>query len=187
MNQGLIPNRYAKALYEYADEQGCADELRTLMQTLSEAFAAEPSLSRAMGNPFVSRADKEQLLYTASGAAQLDADGAAYAMFKRFVTLLGDNNRLALAREIALAYQKIYRDRHNIKLVKVTTAAPMGEAEETRLKQLIQRHLGDATMEYATEVNPDLIGGFTVSIDNEKLDASVANELKQLRLKLLSK
>ena len=40
-------------------------------------------------------------------------------------------------------------------------------------------------MEYDTHVNPDLIGGFTVSIDNERLDASVKNELKQLRLNLL--
>lgn len=42
-------------------------------------------------------------------------------------------------------------------------------------------------MEYMSVVNPDLLGGFTVNIGNEKLDASIANELKQLRLNLLSK
>lgn len=41
-------------------------------------------------------------------------------------------------------------------------------------------------MEYHHRVDPSLIGGFTVTINNEKLDASVADELKQLRLKLLS-
>ena len=40
-------------------------------------------------------------------------------------------------------------------------------------------------MTFATD--PDIIGGFTVDIDNERLDASVKNELKQLRLKLLSR
>ncbi len=40
-------------------------------------------------------------------------------------------------------------------------------------------------MEYSSRVNPDLIGGFTVTIDNRKLDASVSNELKQLRVSLL--
>ncbi len=40
-------------------------------------------------------------------------------------------------------------------------------------------------MEYTFRVDPDLIGGFTVDIDNERLDASVKNELKQLRLRLL--
>ena len=101
----------------------------------------------------------------------------------RFMELLADNNRLDMARDIALAYLKIYRREHNICLVTVTSAAPMAEAEEKRLKQLIQRHLGS---EYNHLINPDLIGGFQVSIDNEKLDASVANELKQLRLKLLN-
>lgn len=104
----------------------------------------------------------------------------------RFMELLADNNRLDMARDIALAYLKIYRREHNICLVTVTSAAPMAEAEEKRLKQLIQRHLGSAAMEYNHLINPDLIGGFQVSIDSEKLDASVANELKQLRLKLLN-
>ena len=41
-------------------------------------------------------------------------------------------------------------------------------------------------MEYSQRVDPDLIGGFVINIDNEQLDASISNELKQLRLKLLS-
>lgn len=41
-------------------------------------------------------------------------------------------------------------------------------------------------MEYSERVDPELIGGFVVNIDNERLDASVSNEFKQLRLKLLS-
>ena len=42
-------------------------------------------------------------------------------------------------------------------------------------------------MEYGTRVDPDLIGGFTVNIGSEQLDASVRNELKQLGIKLLGK
>ena len=180
MNQGLIPSRYAKALFEYASENGCDKPVFERMQTLAGAFASEPALVRAVSNPYVSRHDKIQLLTTASGSNENDM------AMSRFLDLLADNNRLDMARDIALAYLKIYRTEHNIRLVTVTSAAPMAEAEESRLKQLIQRHLGSATMEYNHQVNPDLIGGFQVSIDNEKLDASVANELKQLRLKLLN-
>lgn len=181
MNQGLIPNRYAKALYEYAAESGSDKRVFDLMQKLADAFAAEPDLAKAVSNPFVSRRDKIQLLDTASGTAAGDQ------VMERFMTLLADNNRLDMARDIALAYLKMYRLKHNIRLVTVTSAAPMVPADEDRLKKLIQRHLGQARMEYKHLIDPDLIGGFVVSIDNEKLDASVANELKQLRLKLLSK
>lgn len=180
MNQGLIPNRYAKALYEYAAENDSDKRVFDLMQKLADTFAAEPELAKAIANPFVSKQDKIQLLTTASGAAADDK------VMERFMKLLADNNRLDAARDIALAYLKMYRMKHNIRLVTVTSAVPMAPAEEDRLKKLIQRHLGQAKMEYNHQVDPDLIGGFVVSIDNEKLDASVENELKQLRLKLLS-
>lgn len=181
MNQGLIPNRYAKALYEYAAESGSDKRVFDFMQKLTDAFAAESDLAKAVSNPYVSRCDKMQLLATASGA------DAGDKLMERIMTLLADNNRLDMARDIALAYLKMYRLKHNIRLVTVTSAAPMARADEDRLKTLIQRHLGSAQMEYKHLINADLIGGFVVSIDNEKLDASVANELKQLRLKLLSK
>lgn len=181
MNEGLIPSRYAKALFEFAGENNADKRVYDMMHSLDGSFAAQPSLQQVMANPFVADADKVKLLTTAAGA---DAADKVYA---RFLQLLVDNNRLAAMRDIALAYMKIYRREHKIYLVNVTSAAPFAPADEERLKKLIERHLNGGTMEYNHSVDPDLIGGFVVNINNEKLDASIANELKQLRLKLLSK
>ncbi|MDE5725607.1 MAG: ATP synthase F1 subunit delta [Duncaniella sp.] len=181
MNQGLIPSRYAKALYEYASEQGADKRVFDLMKTLSASFEAEPGLMKVMANPFIAPADKRKLLTSAAGA-----DKNSDSVYERFLSLLTDNNRLDLARDIALAYMKQYRTDHSIRLVTVTSASPLAKTDEERLKKLIASHLDGATMEYKSCVDPDLIGGFTVTVDNEKLDASVANELKQLRLKLLN-
>ena len=68
----------------------------------------------------------------------------------------------------------------------MSAAAPLAKEAEDRLKKLITDHLAGDTMEYSFVTDPDLIGGFVVTIDNRQLDASVKNELKQLRLKLLS-
>ena len=43
-----------------------------------------------------------------------------------------------------------------------------------------------ATLEVEHSLDPDLIGGFTVKVGDLLLDASIKNELKKLRLKLLS-
>ena len=180
MNQGLIPSRYAKALFEYASEKGADERIYQLMQTLEHSFETESSMQQAVANPFVPAPDKVKLLTSAAGATPKDE------VYARFMQLLVENNRLDAARDIALAYMKIYRSEHRIFLVTVTSAAPMGASEEDRLKALIERHLDGGTMEYHHRVDPALIGGFTVTINNEKLDASVADELKQLRLKLLS-
>ena len=36
-------------------------------------------------------------------------------------------------------------------------------------------------MEYSSAVDPQLIGGFVVNVDNERLDASVRQQLQQMR------
>lgn len=180
MNEGLIPGRYAKALLEYASESDKQARIYELMHQLAQSFADEPSLRKVLANPFVDSADKVKLLTTAAGPK---ADDEVYS---RFLNLLVDNNRIALMHEIALAYMDLYRKVNNIYRVSVVSASPLLPAEEDRLKSIIERHLNGASMEYTSEVDPDLIGGFIVKINNEKLDASVANELKQLRLKLLS-
>lgn len=179
MDQGLIPKRYAKAIYEVASASGDQKELYAQMQRISAAFAAEPALNATLNNPFVAVADKVALINAAAGAKDDDA------LLGRIAGLLRQNGRLGMMRDIAAAYEDLYRKANKICRVTVTAAAPLPEAEETRLKDLIKHHLDGGTMEYTFRVDPDLIGGFTVSIENERLDASVKNELKQLRLKLL--
>ncbi len=181
MNEGLIPKRYAKALFEYASERGKAENVYRLMTTLEASFRENPELQPTLDNPFIDDNKKQSLLATAAAAAKDDD------IMADFLKLLAVNKRLDAARAAAIAYRDIYRKAHNISLVTVTAAAPLDEDEEKRLKDLIAKHLDGGTMEYTSDIDPSLIGGFIVSINSERLDASIKNELKQLRLKLLSK
>lgn len=181
MNEGLIPRRYAKALLKFADENKTASQVYDTMKTLTDSFAANTDLSQALGNPFVKTDAKRRLLMTAAGATAKDKT------FADFVSLLLQNNRVDMTRDIAIAYQQLYRKARNIHSVDITTAAPLDKEQTARLKELIEKHLDGGTAEITTTVDPDLIGGFVVNIGSERLDASLQNELKQLRLKLLSK
>lgn len=182
MDQGLIPRRYAKALLLFCREKQCEQKLFELMLKLESAFAGNPQLQHTLANPYVATADKSALIFTAAGT-----DTKSSPEFADFLKLLEENNRLDLLREIALAYTALYRKAHKIYRVTITSAAPLAESVSQRIHQLVINHLpADATADFTDEVDPELIGGFTVAIDNERLDASVANELKQLRLKLIS-
>ncbi len=68
----------------------------------------------------------------------------------------------------------------------MVSAAPLDPAVEKRIKALVEANLHGGTMDFSSSVNPDLIGGFVVNIDNERLDASLRNQLKELRLSLLN-
>lgn len=181
MNEGLIPRRYAKALYKFALEKGQDKPMYGLMQQLSANFAADSSLHEVMSNPFIADEDKVKLLNLAAGADK------AHTCFADFMKLLIENKRISAIRSIALAYLTIYRKANNIYLVEVVSAAEMDADSQSRLKTLIESHLNGGSMEFSQRVDSQLIGGFVVNIDSERLDASVQNELKQLRLNLLRK
>ncbi len=189
MNQGLIPQRYAKALYKAALDRHCSESLYTMMKTLDGSFMTQPRLGQVMENPFVSASEKKDLLFTAAGISPASDDASndcSTDTFTDFIRLLEENRRIEFIRGIALAYIAIYRRENAISTVTVTSAAPLQPDAAGRLMSIIRSRHPHGSIEYHEAVDPSLIGGFTVAIDNQRLDASIKNELKQLRLKLLS-
>ncbi|MDE6629190.1 MAG: ATP synthase F1 subunit delta [Muribaculaceae bacterium] len=180
MNDGLIPRRYAKALLKVALERHEEARMYTLMNNLAESFARFADLDSTVGNPFVAPAKKLQLLMTAAGA-----DAARDTTYADFLKLLEKNNRIAQIRAIALAYAEDYRRAEKIYKVDIASAAPLDDAGKARLEKIIGERFKDGTMEYSYTVDPALIGGFTVTVGSERLDASVKNELEQLQRKLV--
>ena len=88
---------------------------------------------------------------------------------------------------MALAYGKRYRDVNKISQVEIATASSFSQAVMDKIKDSVQTHLKGRSLEYRQRVDASLIGGFTVRVDGEVLDASMSNDLRKLRLKLLSK
>ncbi|MBQ8565331.1 MAG: F0F1 ATP synthase subunit delta [Bacteroidaceae bacterium] len=179
MNEGLIPRRYAKALYKYAQEQQCTQQVYADSQRLEEAFATHPALTKALGNPALSATEKEQLLVAAAGT---DAGKAIL----RFINLVILNHRETYFRAAMLDFQEVYRKENNIARVTITTATTMNDDIVARIKNLLKTQL-DKELEFVYVTDPALIGGFILRVESMQLDASIQNELKKLRVKLLNK
>lgn len=182
MDQGLLPRRYAKALYKYAVERDVAAQMYTVMDTLTKAYDDNASLQATIANPFVDNARKASILATAADAKN---QGKAAEAFDDFINLLGRHRRMDIMRETALAYLAIYRREHNIYKVHITSAATLADSDRNRINAMVEKHLQGGTAQYTYSTDPALIGGFTVTIDSQRLDASVRNELQQLRQRLI--
>lgn len=179
MNGGLIPSRYAKALFKFAQQQGTTEKVYEEMKSVIAAFEANPDFNKVLANPFISNDDKKKLLLSAAGP---DSDNS----YKGFVRLIVDNRREMYAYEMALAYRDIYRKINNISQVTIITAVKMPDEEIAKLKDLVQKSFTGHTLEYAYKVEPEIIGGFVIDVDSVRMDASINNELEQIRLTLLS-
>lgn len=174
MISGLIPHRYAKALYKFADESDSCAAVYAEMKNVIAAFSSNPELEKVLANPFVDASDKSKILLSAAGKNP----GEDY---KRFVKLIIEHKREEFAYLMALAYRDIYRKANNISQVKIVTASKLPEAEMTKLKAVVEKCYKDTVFEYEYAVNPQLIGGFVIDVDSSRLDASISNELEQLR------
>ncbi len=178
MVAGLIPSRYAKALYKFALENGKSQDVYAEMQHVVESFSRNPELAKVLSNPYVESADKERVLLKAAG----ENPGEDY---RRFVKLILDHNREEFAYLMALSYRDLYRKENNISQVLITTAVKLPDSEMAKLQDVVKRRFVDTTFEFSSAVDPDLIGGFVIDVDSSRLDASVSGELAQLRQNLL--
>lgn len=178
MNDGLIPQRYARALYKYALEKDNTAAVYDEMKQVVASFEALPSLQKVMTNPFVDTVRKQNLLIAAAGD-KADDD------YRRFVKLVLDHNREEFMYFMALDYRRIYRDENHIASVRIITAAELPDAEMQKIRDVVAKGFPAYKLEYDYRVDANIIGGFVIDVNSTRMDASISNELEQLRQTLL--
>lgn len=181
MDIGIVSMRYAKALMAYARSTDTEDTLYKECSTLAQSFASHPELRTALANPIASSEDKFKLICIAtSGAVSPSKE------FQRFIQLIQKNRRENLLQYISLSYMSLYRNRKHIGVARLITAVPVSKEVEARIQKTSSSVL-HANMELHTEVNPEIEGGFIFDINDYRLDASVATQLKRVKQQFIDK
>ena len=85
---------------------------------------------------------------------------------------------------IANSFVSLYRKHNNLISAKLTTATTLNSATEERLKQLVESKT-NGTVEFKTEIEPDIIGGFVLEYDTYRMDASVKSQLNAVLSNLI--
>ena len=176
MDAGIISHRYAKAIYQLALVYKEEDQLREELKILSEHFRALPLLKTTLADPTISPAVKIDLLTTAVGKETSNT-------YKQAIRLIVKNKRSHYVQSIALMYDTVYRKAKNMVVMKLVTTEPASNEVKNKLVDLVKKNIDK--VEFITETNADIIGGFILEIEDLRLDASVKNLLNQLRLALI--
>lgn len=169
MEIGVISVRYARALLKGATDAHLEDDVYRDMQTLAASFGAVPQLRQTIDNPMLQKDSKLSLLTTAAGEAPSD-------LTKAFLGMVLDNGREDIMQFMANSYITLYRKQKNIIRGKLTTAARVQPATEQKMRRMVTGRT-NGTVEFETEVDPDIIGGFILEYDTYRMDASVKSRL----------
>lgn len=172
MDIGVISMRYARALLKSAVQNKCAEQVYDDMTALVKSYEALSNLCTIIDNPMVDIQDKKKLLLTACGSKPED-------LTSRFVGLVLHEGRETIMLFIASSYITLYRKQKNIIHGKLITATEINPATEAKMKQMVQRRT-NSTVEFLTEVDPGIIGGFILEYDTYRMDCSVQSQLRTI-------
>lgn len=172
-----LASRYAKALFY----SGSKDQREAIMQSLDAVIAAYdkfPKLKNLLELPEVTQLEKETLLKKIFG-------NYMNPFSLNFLILLLQKGRFQHLRDIATHYQQLYRESYGITKAFLTTPVPMDDPTKTMLKEKLEKAYGK-TFLIINEINPKMIGGGILVIDEQMLDFSVRGRLNKLKIALLS-
>ena len=176
MDIGVISVRYARALLKSATVQKLEDAVYQEMQLLAKSYIDVPQLRQTIDNPMLSKDKKEALLLTAVG-------GEPTPLTRAFIQLVLKEDREPVMQFIANSYVTLYRQQKNVIRGRLITAARVSPATEQKMRQMVESKT-NGTVEFETEVNPDLIGGFILEYDTYRMDASVKAKLNSILIQL---
>ena len=178
MAVGVISVRYARALLKCAMELNLEDQVYQEMITLADQYNHVPELRSTIDNPMLDKDKKQALLQAACGRNLSE-------LTERFIHLVLHEGRDNVMQMMATSYITLYRKQKNIISGRLITATTVTPEVEQKMKQMVQSK-SQGTVEFQTEVDPDIIGGFILEYDSYRMDASVQTKLDNI-LKELKK
>ncbi|MCR5712663.1 F-type H+-transporting ATPase subunit delta [Prevotellaceae bacterium MN60] len=172
MDIGVISTRYARALLKSATDAKLEEQVYQEMMTLAKSYMDVPELRQTIDNPMLDKDKKQTLLETAAG-------GATSELMRTFIALVLKEDRENMVQFMAYSYVTLYRKQKNVIRGKLTTAARVSPETEQKMRQMVES-MTQGTVEFETEVNPDIIGGFILEYDTFRMDASVKSKLNNI-------
>lgn len=153
-----------------------ADQIDSELLAFGAAVASDAELELALGNKLGDAAAKASLV---DALLVGKASPQTLAIVRHLVQQpRGRSIRVALSQSAA-----IVADAAGLAIATVTTAAPLTEAQATRLADALGTQYGRA-LRLNRVVDPSLIGGVRVQIGDDVIDGSIASRINDLRLQL---
>ncbi len=178
MNQSKISVRYAKALFEFASERGVLDTVIADVKLLSKSLNEIAELAEVFQNPIVKPSKKKSFV-----SALLT--GKVSKEMIDFLNLVIANNREIYIQDILRNVLDIYRKKAGITAVTLTSATPLSAEQQSSIVDLVKKGK-NTEVELQTNIDPSLLGGFVLRVEDMQYDASVKTRLKQVKNELMA-
>lgn len=176
MNESQISVRYAKALFLSAEGKGLLDRVYEDMGILEGACRIN-DFRYILLLPSLKPGQKSRMV-----ASVLEKTLSDLSL--SMINLVINNKREEYLPGIARNFRELYREAKGIRQAKLVTAQPVGEEIFEKIRSLFSKGY-ELEVELSATVDEEIIGGFIMTIEDQRYDASVSGSLKSIRKELL--
>ncbi len=178
MSVGIVAARYAKSLIELAKEKNVLEVVYQDMKLFKDTADKNRGLMLALKSPVV-RHEKKLAILKALFKERVNP--VSYSIF----TIITKKNRESILDAIADEFIVSYNLFQGIQKATVVTTTPLTEELRKQFINIVAGSTGK-TIQLEEKVDPNLIGGYVLRVDDRQIDASLRSRLNELKLELAS-
>ena len=167
--------RYAKAIFEIAKEENSIDSVFRDMKTVEILCNSSHDFKNLLSN--------SQINYNEKKTAILSLIKDHNSLTIKLLDLLIQNKRVYIVNDVANSFIQLYNSHNDIKEAVVITASPIDKDLEEKILSKI--NISDLkSINLKNIVNPEILGGFIIRFDGKEYNASVKQNLNNLKTQL---
>ena len=173
-----IASRYAQALYSIAYDRKQILEMQNEVKELRKIFIENPDFSMVLGSNFLSPEERKAIV-------DRDLKGVDKDIIN-LIKVLIDNNRTNILNDVLQGFNSYCNEYRGVDEGIVYSTIPLEEKTKIEIEKKISEIEG-VQVELINHIDPKLIGGVKVVINDHIYDGTVKNQLESLRKSLLRK
>lgn len=175
MNEGKIPVRYAKALFETALSRKAVDKVFEDMNYVGEACRI-PQIAELLVNPVITPSRKTSILKEIFGKEISD-------LTMSLIGLMVKNGREAFLPSVARNFRDLTLKYKGITETSLVTAVPVSNKTKKTIEDFISGKFNTKVI-LKENIDPELLGGFVLKVNDYFIDASLRSRLRKIRKEL---
>ena len=176
MGPSIVARNYAETLFALANKHGgtaAVEEYGRAIDGVAQLLEREPRIRQFLETPRVDVEAKKSVVKSAFS-------GRVPELFLRFLLIVVDKRRGAALRHIAVAYQDLVDEMFGRVRAEVVLAQAPDPALQSRIQISLEKRLGKAVVP-TFRVDPGMLGGLVVRIEDEVIDGSIRHQLAEMR------
>ncbi|GAB4173958.1 MAG: F0F1 ATP synthase subunit delta [Calditrichia bacterium] len=181
MRELKIARRYALALFEAAEAAGKLDSVKEDLTVVQSLFEANQNLLDVFLSPVISKEEKISLIN------ELFLSNAKLSeLTVNFLKLLVEKFREAIVLDAIYVFESLYNEKMGLQKATLITALEADDNIVNNIRSSLEK-LYKKKFIFEQKVDPSIIGGFLIRINDSMIDATVRNDLQKLKDSILTK